>query len=373
MHGRRDPRPDILGLDLAEIEAHMRSLEEPAYRAVQVFQAVHRRAVTDFDEIKVLPAVLRKRLAADFTLRALRIVRRRRASDGTTKSLFALEDGEEVESVVIPSPRWTTVCVSSQAGCKFGCRFCASGIGGWRRHLTTAEIVGQILSAARDARRKERPLTHIVVMGTGEGLDNYENLMRALRIVNDPRGLRIGARRITVSTVGLVPGILRFAREERPFELAVSLHGYDDASRGRLMPVNRRYPFTELIAACREFVVRTGRQITFEYILIKGLTCTEEAVGALARRLEGLVCQLNLIPYNPVREFPYSRLSWGEMQDFRRRLARAGLPVTLRRPRGRGIAAACGQLRHVSRTSAVRHAGDRLQGGDAEGGGCGSW
>ncbi len=321
---------------------------ERPFRAGQIFSWLYRRGARTFDEMKDLPLDLRRRLREHFVLSPLAVREKQAAPDGTTKFLFSLEDGEKIETVLIPTASRATVCVSTQAGCKFGCRFCASGIGGWRRDLTAAEILAQILQVKEEARRHPRPLTHIVFMGTGEGFDNYDNLMKAVRVANDKRGLNIGARRITVSTVGLVPGMERFAREGLQVELAVSLHGYNDASRNKLMPVNRRYPFNDLMQACRDYVKKTRRQITFEYILIKDVTCTAKAAEELAGHLKGMICKLNLIPYNPVQEFPHKPPGRREIRLFRKKLETLGLHATVRYPRGREVSAACGQLRHNS-------------------------
>ncbi len=342
------PQHDIRNLSYEELARYCASIGEKDFRATQIFEWIYKKGAGSFERMSSLPSPLRQRLCEDFYMTPLAVVDKQVAKDGTTKFLFELPDQERIETVLIPTATRTTVCISSQAGCKFGCRFCASGLSGWKRNLTTSEILAQILRAKEEALRCKKPLSHIVCMGTGESFDNYENLLKALRIVNDPRGLNIGARRITVSTVGIVPKILKFAQEDFQLELAISLHGYNDASRGKLMPVNKKYPFTELMNACREYIRKTHRQITFEYILIKDVTCTEEAAKELARNLKGMICKLNLIPYNPVPEFPHKPPTHEEMVDFQKRLKGLGVHATLRTPRGRDIAAACGQLRHAS-------------------------
>lgn len=341
-------RPDIRNLSYEELARYCASIGEKEFRATQIFEWIYKKGAESFERMSTLSASLRQRLGDDFCIHPLGIVDKQVAKDSTTKFLFELQDKERVETVLIPTATRTTVCISSQAGCKFGCKFCASGLGGWKRNLTTAEILAQILHVKEEAGRHKKPLSHIVCMGTGESFDNYENLLKALRIVNDPRGLNIGARRITVSTVGIVPKIRQFAQEDFQLELAISLHGYNDASRSKLMPVNKKYPFTDLMNACREYIRRTHRQITFEYILIKDVTCSEEAANELARNLKGMICKLNLIPYNPVPEFPHKPPTHEEMVDFQKRLKSLGVHATLRAPRGRDIAAACGQLRHVT-------------------------
>ena len=346
--GLESRKQDIRNLSFQELAKYCESIGEKEFRAAQIFEWIYKKGVWSFDRMRNLPASLRERLSQDFDLDPLAIAKKQVAKDGTTKFLFDLCDHEKVETVLIPTATRTTVCISSQDGCKFGCKFCASGIGGWKRNLTTAEILTQILHVKEEAEHHKKPLSHIVCMGTGESFDNYENLLKALRIVNDERGINIGARRITISTVGLVPKIMQFAKEDFKIELAISLHGYNDESRNKLMPVNKKYPFTELMNACRKYIKMTHRQVTFEYILIKDVTCTEEAARELAKNLKGMICKLNLIPYNPVQEFPHKPPTHEEMLKFQNRLKELGVHATLRTPRGRDIAAACGQLRHAS-------------------------
>lgn len=341
-------KPDIRSLSYDELVPYLQGMGEPAFRAAQIFAWIYQKGAWSFDAMTNLPKELREKLQENFTLAPLVVVQKEISQDGTTKFLFDLSDHEKVETVLIPTAARTTVCVSSQAGCKFGCRFCASGIGGWIRNLTVAEILAEILHVKEEAKRHKRPLSHIVFMGTGENLDTYENLLKAIRIINSKEGLNIGARRITISTVGIIPKIKQLAKENIQFELAISLHGYDNESRNILMPVNRRYPFDELIETCREYVRATKRQITFEYILIKDVTCTEKAAACLKRAFQGLICKMNLIPYNPVSEFPHQTPSRQEMLAFQNRLKQYGIHATIRTPRGRDVGAACGQLRHSS-------------------------
>lgn len=346
--GLESQKQDIRNLSFAELAKYCESIGEKEFRGTQIFEWIYKKGVWSFDQMRTLPESLRQKLSQDFELKPLAITKKQVAKDGTTKFLFDLYDHEKIETVLIPTATRTTICISTQAGCKFGCKFCASGIGGWKRNLTTAEILTQILHVKEEAGRHKKPLSHIVCMGTGESFDNYENLLKALRIVNDERGINIGARRITISTVGLVPKIMQFAQENFQIELAISLHGYNDESRNKLMPVNKKYPFTELMNACREYIKKTHRQITFEYILIKDVTCTEEAARELAKNLKGMICKLNLIPCNPVQEFPHKPPTHEEMVSFQNKLKDLGVHATLRTPRGRDIAAACGQLRHNS-------------------------
>jgi 23S rRNA (adenine2503-C2)-methyltransferase len=344
--GELHPKEDIRSLSHEELAKYLEGIGEKAFRATQIFEWIYQKGAWSFDAMTNLSQELRERLKENFNLSQLAIAQKQVSKDGTTKFLFDLHDHEKVETVLIPTATRTTVCVSSQVGCKFGCKFCASGIGGWVRNLTVAEILAEILHVKEEARKYPKPLSHIVFMGTGENLDTYENLMKAIRIINAKEGLNIGARRITISTVGIVPKIKQLAQENIQFELAISLHGYDNESRNILMPVNRKYPFDELIEACREYVKATKRQITFEYILIKNVTCTDKAAECLRKAFKGLICKMNLIPYNSVQEFSHQTPAHQEMLAFQNRLEEFGIHATIRAPRGRDVGAACGQLRH---------------------------
>ncbi len=337
---------DIRNLSFDGLTEYLTQIDEKPFRAQQIFEWLYQKQVTDFDGMKNLSRELRQKLAEHFTLNPLTVDKHEVSSDGTAKFLFELSDKEKIETVLIPTPTRTTACISTQAGCKFGCRFCASGIGGWNRNLTCAEIISQVQHVQAEARNFERPLSHIVFMGIGEPMDNFENLMKAIRLINDHRGINIGARRITVSTCGVVPKILELGQQGIQIELAISLHGYDNESRNVLMPVNKRYPFDDLIEACRNYQQNYRRQITFEYILIKDVTCSDEAIQALKKAFKGLICKMNLIPYNPVKEFDHQTPSRTEMFRFRGQLQDFGIHATIRTPRGKDINSACGQLRH---------------------------
>ncbi len=339
-------KQDIRNLSYEELVQYFEGIGEKPFRATQAFEWIYKKGAWGFEDMNNVPKELRDRLKQDFELKPNTIAEKLVAEDTTTKFLFDLFDHEKIESVLIPTATRTTACISSQAGCKFGCKFCASGIGGWTRNLTCAEIVTQVLHVKEEALKHKRPLSNIVMMGTGENFDNYENLMKAIRIINSDKGINIGARHITISTVGVIPGIKQLAKEKIQVELAISLHGYDNPSRNVLMPVNKKYPFDELIAACREYVRETKRQITFEYILIKDVTCSENAVQTLKKAFKGIICKMNLIPYNPVSEFDHKTPSGKEMIAFRNSLEDAGIHATIRTPRGRDVGAACGQLRH---------------------------
>ncbi len=346
MNGFKE-KEDIRNLSYDELVQYLESIGEKSFRATQLFEWIYHKGIWSFDDMSNLPKPLRDRLKQDFNLQPNTIAQKQVSQEGTTKFLFDLYDHEKIESVLIPTATRTTACISTQAGCKFGCKFCASGIGGWNRNLSCAEIVTQVLHVKEESQKHERPLSNIVFMGTGEPLDNFNNLLKAIRIINASDGINIGARHITISTVGLVPKIKELAGQDIQVELAISLHGYDDESRGVLLPVNKKYPIHELIEACREYIKITHRQITFEYILIKNLTCHEKAARELGRLLQGMICTMNLIPYNPVSEFDHEPPSKLEMLSFKTCLSQCGIHATIRMPRGRDVSAACGQLRHM--------------------------
>ncbi|HVM60586.1 MAG TPA: 23S rRNA (adenine(2503)-C(2))-methyltransferase RlmN [Verrucomicrobiae bacterium] len=342
-------RTEIKSLDREKLGARLRDLGEPEYRAEQILQWIYEKQADSFDQMTNLPAALREKLAASFELHVVRALKTRNASDTTEKFLFQLHDQSLIETVLIPAtPGLTTssdrhtVCVSTQVGCAYGCKFCASGLDGVKRNLTAAEIVDQILQVQKLSGEK---VNNIVVMGMGEPLANYDNLLRALRIVNAPWGLGIGARKITVSTVGLVPRIKQLADEPMQIRLAVSLHGATDEVREKIMPVNKKHPLKELLAACDYYVNAKKRMMTFEYILIDGVNDSLEQahkLGAIARRLHAKV---NLIPYNPVEGLPWKRPDRDRCKMFQHTLQSHGITSTLRIEKGTDINAACGQLR----------------------------
>jgi 23S rRNA (adenine2503-C2)-methyltransferase len=338
---------DIKDLSFEALGQYIEGIGEKPFCAGQIIQWLYAKGVWSFDEMSNVSLKVRDRLKQDFILRPNTVANQVTSLDGTIKFLFDLDDHQKVESVFIPTEERVTACISTQAGCRFGCKFCASGIAGWVRNLTSAEILNQVLHVRDTAARQDRRLSHIVFMGTGEPLDNLANVLQAVRIINAPGGMNIAARHITISTVGIIPKFRELAEQGIQFELAVSLHGYDDASRNRLMPVNARYPLQDLMAACREYIAKTNRQVTFQYILIEGLTCTDEAATALGGLLKGMICKLNLIPCNPVSEFGHKLPSKEKIRAFTKRLDEEGVHFTLRTPRGQDVAAACGQLRHA--------------------------
>lgn len=317
---------------------------EPAYRARQVAGWVYERFATGFEEMTNLPSDLRLRLAERFTLTPLQPAFEARSADGTVKHLWRLGDGEQVESVLIPAEGRVTLCLSSQAGCALGCTFCATGDMGFRRQLSIAEITAQFRDADLVARRIfGRSIGNVVYMGMGEPMANLEALLGSLTALH--AGFGLGARRITVSTVGLIPGILALAERPEPFRLAVSLHAPDHELRLRLVPVERRYPLPELFEALRAYQAARGRRITFEYTLIRGVNDSPELAGRLVDLLEGLDAFVNLIPYNPIPGRDWLPSPPERIAAFVQVLDARGLSAAVRQPRGRDIAAACGQLR----------------------------
>lgn len=339
--------PDIHNCSFDQLQSYLKSIGEPGFRARQIFEWIYKKGACSFEDMTDLSKDLRFRLAKHFEFSQPTVVDRAQSGDGTIKFLFDLSDHEKVESVLIPAKDRTTACISTQVGCKFGCRFCASGVSGWRRNLSAAEILSQVLYLKSEA-CAGKPLTHIVFMGIGEPLDNYDSLIQAVGLINGERGIQLGARKITISTSGVVPKILQLAKEDVQLELAVSLHGYDNASRNVLMPVNKRYPIEVLIDACRQYQKSKRRLITFEYVLIKDVTVSPKAPAQLKKLFKGLLCKMNLIPYNPVEEYRQHQCSsLPEMLQFRDALYQQGIKATIRTPRGQDVAAACGQLRHA--------------------------
>ena len=318
-------------------------LGQPSFRVRQIWEWLYRRGAASFAEMANLPLALRSALADRVQLAPwLQVASMEDPESGTRKLLLECRDGERIECVVIPSADSSTLCVSTQAGCAFGCAFCATGNCGFRRDLDAGEIVGQFFAASKVS---PSPLTHIVFMGMGEPFANYGNTLRAVRIFNSGDGLSIGARKITISTCGVVPGIRKLAEEGLQVELAVSLHAPDDALRSSIMPVNRRWPIGELIPACCDFNARTKRIVTFEYTLVDGVNDSDACAGRLARLLSPSFARVNLIPLSPVAHYEGRRPSPARCRAFAQILESCGLNVTLRHSKGSSVAAACGQLR----------------------------
>ncbi|MFA4964801.1 MAG: 23S rRNA (adenine(2503)-C(2))-methyltransferase RlmN [Thermoleophilia bacterium] len=331
-------------IDLRAIAATLAELGERPYRARQVYEALTRGLAADFDEITSLPLSLRRALAERLSPLSLEEVESRSAPrDAARKVLFTTADGHPVEAVLMAYAKRATVCVSTQVGCAVGCAFCASGRLGLRRDLSAEEMVDQVFHFARDLRAGGRQVTNVVFMGMGEPFHNYDETLRACRLLNDPEGFALGARSISVSTVGVVPGIDRFAEEPLQLNLAVSLHAATDELRERLVPLNRTYPLDEVFAACARYVRRTHRKVLFEYVVLRGVNDTVEQVEALARRVRPPHFHLNLIAYNDTGgEFARPRAA--DVAALRERLETVGVSCTVRRSPGGEIEAACGQL-----------------------------
>jgi 23S rRNA (adenine2503-C2)-methyltransferase len=335
---------DIKELGLKELEDKLLSWGFPKYHARGIFNWIYQKGAYDFSRMSNLPAPLREILTDKFSILNLKLAKKQESSDKTKKFLFELNDKNLVEAVSIPAARRTTGCISSQAGCKFGCNFCASGLAGFKRNLTRGEILDEVLYLKNNC--AGGLLTHIVFMGTGEPLDNYENVMEAIRLINSPLAFNIGARRITISTCGIIPGIKRLALEDLQIELSISLHAADDKTRSQLMPVNNKYPLAALMQCCREYITKTNRQITFEYILIKGVNADAASAQNLVRLLKDLrLAKVNLIPANCVPEAKIIPPDRAQINYFKEYLLKSGMNITLRRERGQDIDAACGQLR----------------------------
>ncbi len=336
----------LLDLTYEELKEFLTSWGEPAYRADQIWGWLYRSLATDFQEMTNLPKGLKERLAEATLLRTMKPLKEKVSADGLTrKVLFALRDDQTIESVLMLYEKRRTACISTQVGCAFGCVFCATGQSGFVRNLTPGEIVEQVLYFAHLLKAEGERLTNVVLMGMGEPLANYEATWQAIETLTHDDGFNLGARRITISTVGLAPGIRRLAREGTQIGLAVSLHASTDELRDKLIPINRRYPLAQLMAACRHYFERTGRRISFEYALINEINDSPEQARQLAHLLDGLFCHVNLIPLNPVPESPYQPSPRGRILAFQAELNRLKVPNTLRVERGADIRAGCGQLR----------------------------
>ena len=329
---------------LEELEGLLAALGEPPYRGRQVFKWLL-RPVEDFAQMTDLPKGLRSRLATDFELFIPRVKETETSQDGTKKLALALADGEIIECVLIPEEDHFTLCVSSQVGCPMGCRFCLTAQMGFKRQLTPHEILGQVLRAREVLAREEveKPLRNIVFMGMGEPLANYENVLTALKVLLHPKGFNFSKRRVTVSTVGLVPNLKRLG-QDITVRLAVSLHAAQDELRSRIMPINQRYPLRELISACRAYPLPKGWRITFEYVLLKGLNDSPEDAYRLAKLLKGIPAKVNLIPFNEHPRLPFRCPEEETISRFQEILLKKGYVATVRKSRGRDISAACGQL-----------------------------
>lgn len=335
-------KKNLLGLTAGESKEFMQSMGEASFRGKQLFKWVN-RGVKEFSEMTDFSLDLRKKLEENAYIGALEILDvQHDAADGTRKFLFGLEDGNAVESVFMKYKYGNSLCVSSQVGCKMGCKFCASALDGFVRNLTAGEMLDQIFSAEKNTGEK---INHIVVMGMGEPFDNYENLSRFMKLLHDTDGKNMSYRNMTVSTSGIIPMIERFAEDFPQANLAISLHRAEDKGRSEIMPVNRIYPVDRLLKAAGAYAERTGRRVTFEYTLIKGENDRPEDILLLKEKLRGMLCHVNLIPLNKVEETGYTASSRKQAAEFARMLENSGIPATVRREMGADIDGACGQLR----------------------------
>ena len=333
---------NLRAMTLPEISAVLKELNQPAFRAKQVFTWLH-RGVRSYDEMTNLPQSLRSLLAEKYPLFAPEVVRKQESQrDGTIKYLWKLADGNCVETVLMRYHYGNTVCISTEVGCRMGCAFCASTLGGLVRPLEPQEMLEQVLFTQVDS---GLPISHIVLMGIGEPLDNFDNVMRFLELVNDPMGMNISMRHISLSTCGLVPKIRQLAEKKLQLTLSVSLHAPSDEVRNTIMPVNKAYPTEELLAACRDYYNITGRRISFEYAMISGVNDRPEDAKLLLKRLKGLPAHMNLIPLNHVEESPLKPSTPQAVRRFQQILEEGGVPATVRRTLGGDIDASCGQLR----------------------------
>jgi 23S rRNA (adenine2503-C2)-methyltransferase len=338
-------KPLIYDLDLEEIAGIIEEWGEPAYRATQIWKSLYKQLRESWDEFSTLPQPLRHRLEENFSLSGLRpeIVLASQDNE-TTKTLFSLPDGAAVEAVLMRYNKRRTLCISTQVGCAMGCVFCATGQMGFRRNLTSGEIVEQVVYYARQLNALGERVTNVVLMGMGEPLHNYNASIQAIDRLNHSEGMNLGARRFTVSTVGLIPGIRRFTNEHRQINLAVSLHATDDELRSSMLPINRKYPVDELLKACRDYVRKTHRRITFEWALIRDVNDMREHARELGARLQGMLCHVNVIPLNPTKGYGGQATTRQRAEAFQAELERLGIPCTIRVRRGIDIQAGCGQL-----------------------------
>jgi 23S rRNA (adenine2503-C2)-methyltransferase len=339
-------KPFVYDYTFEEWQDWVKENGEAAFRAGQIFDWLYVKRVTDFDQMTNLSKSLRDKLKDQFEFVTLTEIARQQSQDGTVKFLFELSDKNAIETVVMKHNYGNSICVTTQVGCRVGCTFCASTLGGLKRDLRPGEIIAQVVKAQRILDETGERVSSIVIMGIGEPFENYDATMKFLRVMTHPKGLNIGQRHITVSTSGIVPNIYRFAEENTQMNLAISIHAPNDALRSKLMPVNRRFPFADLIEACKYYIAKTGRRITFEYALIGGVNDRPEHAEELAKVLSEMpLCHVNLIPVNYVMERNFVRSSRDDIFTFQRILQKHKINATIRREQGSDIAAACGQLR----------------------------
>ncbi len=334
---------DIKSLDLKELTDCLVEMGEKSFRAKQMYEWMHVKLAADFSDMTNISKQLQEKCRDKFEYTSLEVVRVQESKiDGTKKFLFALKDGNLIESVWMKYKHGNSVCVSSQVGCRMGCRFCASTIDGLERSLTPSEILDQIYTISRITGER---VSNVVVMGSGEPMDNYDNVLKFVRLLTDENGLNISQRNVTVSTCGIVPKMMELAEEDLQITLAISLHASSDDKRKKLMPIANKYSMKELLDACRYYFDKTGRRLTFEYSLVGGVNDTDEDASELCALLTGLNCHVNLIPVNPIKERDFVESEARRIQEFKNKLEKNQINVTIRREMGRDIDGACGQLR----------------------------
>jgi 23S rRNA (adenine2503-C2)-methyltransferase len=338
---------DLKNLSPSELNEFLGSFGKERYRSIQILRWLHQKGAQSFDEMSNLSKRFRNELSQVSFISTLHLLRVEQARDGTKKFLFELEDGNRIESVLIPDKARLTLCLSTQVGCALGCRFCLTGRMGWKRDLKTSEIVNQILMARRMLSPKTS-ITNIVLMGMGEPLANYRNSLKAIELMAHPDAFKFSSRRITLSTVGLLPELRRLAEEKISFRLAISLNASDEETRTHLMPVNRRYPLSKLLGLCKNFPLRRRTRITFEYVMVEGMNDSPQDAKRLVRILRGIPSKVNLIPLNEAPEIPLKRPSDEKVKRFQEFLMQGGLTAIVRTSKGREISAACGQLQGKS-------------------------
>ncbi|MFC7685468.1 23S rRNA (adenine(2503)-C(2))-methyltransferase RlmN [Ureibacillus sp. GCM10028918] len=342
-------KESIYSLRPDQLEEWLTENGEKAFRAGQIYEWLYEKRVKTFEEMSNLSKALREKLAENFLLTTLSTIIKQESKDGTIKFLFQLQDGYSIETVLMRHDYGNSVCVTTQVGCRIGCTFCASTLGGLKRHLLAGEIVEQVVKVQQELDSVDERVSHIVIMGIGEPFDNYDAMMNFLKVINNDKGLNIGARHITVSTSGIVPKIYEFADEELQINFAVSLHAPNQEARQKLMPIARAYKLDELLEAVRYYTKKTGRRVSFEYGLMSGENDSVEVAEELADLIKGIKCHVNLIPINYVPERDYIRTSRNSIFAFEKTLKKRGINVTIRREQGADIAAACGQLRAQER------------------------
>ncbi|SFA74856.1 MULTISPECIES: 23S rRNA (adenine(2503)-C(2))-methyltransferase RlmN [unclassified Bacillus (in: firmicutes)] len=347
-------KPSIYSLELQDLKEWLTENGEKAFRAEQVFDWLYKKRVTSFEDMSNLSKSMRDKLDANFHLTTLKTAIQQTSADGTIKFLFELHDGYSIETVLMRHDYGNSVCVTTQVGCRIGCTFCASTLGGLKRHLEAGEIVAQVVRVQQALDETDERVSSVVIMGIGEPFDNYDNMMSFLKIINHDKGLNIGARHITVSTSGIIPKIYKFAEENLQINFAISLHAPNTELRSRLMPINKAYKLPDLMEAVQYYIAKTGRRVSFEYGLFGGVNDQVEHAEELSKLLKGIKCHVNLIPVNYVPERDYVRTPRDQIFAFEKTLKDNNINVTIRREQGSDIDAACGQLRAKERQEETR-------------------